>query len=64
MSKKTNWDNIPLSVWSVVYYKEDDNGNTKFYDFVVDASHLCEGISKEDTEEMTKEKIKQLNLGY
>ena len=64
MSKKTNWDNIPLSVWSIVYYKEDDNGNTKFYDFVGDASHLCEGISKEDTEEMTKEKIKQLNLGY
>ena len=64
MSKKTNWDNIPLSVWSVVYYKEDDNGNTKFYDFVGDASGLCEGISKEDTEEMSKEKIKQLNLGY
>jgi len=39
MSKKTNWDNIPLSVWSVVYYKED-------------------------TEEMSEEKVKQLNLGY
>ena len=34
MSKKTKWDDIPISVWSVVYYKEDDNGNTKFYDFV------------------------------
>ena len=34
MNKKTNWDNIPLSVWSVVYYKEDDNGNTIVY-FIV-----------------------------
>ena len=64
MTKKTNWDNIPLSVWSVVYYKEDDNGNMKFYDFVGDCSYLCEGISKEDTEEMSEEKVKQLNLGY
>ena len=64
MSKKTNWDNIPLSVWSVVYYKEDDNENMKFYDFVGDASSLCEGIYKEDTEEMSEEKVKQLNLGY
>jgi len=64
MTKKTNWDNIPLSVWSVVYYKEDDNGNMKFYDFVGDASYLCEGISKEDTEEMSEEKVKELNLGY
>jgi hypothetical protein len=64
MSKKPNWDNIPLSVWSVVYYKEDDNENMKFYDFVGDASSLCEGISKEDTEEMSEEKVKQLNLGY
>ena len=64
MSKKTNWDAIPLSVWSVVYYKEDDNENMKFYDFVGDASNLCDGISKEDIEEMPKEKIKQLNLGY
>jgi len=64
MTKKTNWDNIPLSVWSVVYYKEDDNENMKFYDFIGDASYLCEGISKEDIEEMSEEKVKELNLGY
>ncbi len=64
MSNKTNWDKIPLSVWSVVYYKEDDNENMKFYDFTGDASSLCEGISKNELEEMSEEKIKQLNLGY
>ena len=63
MSKKTNWDNIQLSVWSVVYYKEDDNENMKFYDFVGDASYLCDGISKDELEEMSEEKVKQLNLG-
>jgi len=61
---KTNWDKIPLSVWSIVYYKEDDNENMKFYDFIGDCSHLCEGISKDELEEMSKEKVKKLNLGY
>ena len=60
---KTKWDKIPLSVWSVVYYKEDDNENMKFYDFVGDASYLCDGISKDELEEMSEEKVKQLNLG-
>jgi len=64
MTKKTNWDDIPLSVWSVIYYKEDDNENMKFYDFVGDASYLCEGISKDELEEMSEEKVKKLNLGY
>jgi len=64
MTKKTNWDDIPLSVWSVIYYKKDDNENMKFYDFVGDASYLCEGISKDELEEMSEEKVKQLNLGY
>ena len=39
---KKDWDNIPLSVWSIVYYKEDDKGNKKFYNFVGDCSNLCE----------------------
>jgi len=64
MTKKTNWDDIPLSVWSVIYYKEDDNENMKFYDFVGDASYLCNGISKDELEEMSEEKVKKLNLGY
>jgi len=64
MSKKTKWDKIPLSVWSVVYYKEDDNENMKFYDFKGDASYLCDGITKDELEEMSEEKVKQLNLGY
>ena len=63
MSKKTKWDKIPLSVWSVVYYKEDDNENMKFYDFKGDSSYLCDGISKDELEEMSEEKVKQLNLG-
>jgi hypothetical protein len=64
MNKKTNWDDIPLSVWNIIYYKEDDNGNTKFYDFVGDASQFCDGIHKDELEEMSEEKVKQLNLEY
>jgi len=60
---KTNWDNIPLSVWNIIYYKEDDKGNKKFYNFVGDCSYLCEGISKDELEIMPLKDAKKLK-GY
>ena len=48
---KTNWDKIRPMVWSIKYYKEDDKGNTKFYetsdDF--DHSHFAEYVDNEDS---------------
>ena len=60
---KNNWDSIPLSVWSIVYYKEDDKGNKKFYNFVGDCSNLCEGISKDELEIMPLKDARKLK-GY
>ena len=55
---KTNWDNEPLQVWTIIYYKEDDKGNQKFYDFVGDASYLCEGIGKNELEPIKNKELK------
>jgi hypothetical protein len=59
MTKKTNWNKIRPAVWSIKYYKEDDKGNTKFYetsdDF--DHSHFAEYVDNEDLVEIkTKER--------
>ena len=60
---KTNWNNIPLYVWSIVYYKEDNKGNKKFYNYVGDCSNLCEGIYSDELEEMPLKDAKKLK-GY
>ena len=60
---KTKWDNIPLSVWDIIYYKVDDKGNKKFYYFLGDCSYLSEGISNDELEEMPLKDAKKLK-GY
>ena len=52
--KKINWNEIPFCVWSdIVFYKEDDNGNQKFYkpndDFSY--SYIAESINETDVHE-------------
>lgn len=59
---KTNWDSEELKVWNILYYKEDDKGNQKFYDFVGDASYLCEGIDKKDLEEIKNKDLKEFRI--
>jgi hypothetical protein len=50
MSKKVNWDSLPVMTWKLTLYKEDDEGNQKFYephqDF--DYSNLSEGFSNDE----------------
>ena len=57
--KKTNWNKIRPMVWSIKYYKEDDKGNTKFYetsdDF--DHSHFAEYVDNEDLVEIKESEV-------
>jgi hypothetical protein len=62
MRNKTNWDNEGLKVWNILYYKEDDKGNQKFYEFNGDCSYLCEGIDKKDLKEIKNKDLKQYLL--
>jgi hypothetical protein len=64
MSKKTNWDNEPILLWDIIYYKEDDKGNQKFYSYNGDCSGFCDYVSKDELEEMPKEKVKELKSGW
>ena len=37
MSKK-KWDKLPLMTWKFTMYKEDEQGNQKFYEYTGDHS--------------------------
>ena len=53
MSKK-KWDKLPLMTWKFTMYKEDEQGNQKFYEYTGDHSFCTEGIDVEDLNEIEK----------
>jgi hypothetical protein len=57
MSKKVNWDSLPVMVWKLTFYKEDDEGNQKFYEPYEDFDYfsLSEGFSNSDLVEINEE---------
>ena len=53
--KKTKWDKLPIMCWSLTLYKEDKNGNKKYYEYDGDHSFVSEGIDNEDLREISEE---------
>ena len=54
MSKK-KWDKLPLMTWKFTLYKQDEEGNQKFYEYTGDHSGFTDGIDNEDLNEIDKE---------
>jgi len=54
MKTKTKWEDLPLECWSIKFYREDDDGNMKFYTTTdkVDHSSFCEGLDEESIVEL------------
>ena len=42
--EKTNWNELPIRIWRVVLYKDNDRGQQKFYEFDGDHGWIAEGF--------------------
>jgi len=42
--KKTNWNELPIRIWRVVLYKDNDRGQQKFYEFDGDHSSIAQSF--------------------
>ena len=55
MMSKKKWNKLPLMTWRFTLYKQDEEGNQKFYEYTGDHSGFTDGIDNEDLNEIDKE---------